>query len=57
MTKQIIAALLTAIPYAVTSQVVIDIDADRRGPMISPTHYGIFMRTSTMPLTEGCMRS
>lgn len=27
---------------AVQAQVVVDIDANRRGPMVSPTHYGIF---------------
>ncbi|MDE6650719.1 MAG: carbohydrate binding domain-containing protein, partial [Muribaculaceae bacterium] len=41
-TKQILALSLLAISQAANAQVVINIDANRRGPMVSPTHYGIF---------------
>ena len=41
-TNQILAGLLLALPSALNAQVVIDIDASQRGPLISPTHYGIF---------------
>ncbi len=41
-TKQILTASLLAIAHAMSAQVVIDIDASQRGPMVSPTHYGIF---------------
>lgn len=40
--KQILAVSLMAAAQTLTAQVVIDIDANQRGPMISPTHYGIF---------------
>ncbi len=40
--KQILAVMLLATVNAVNAQVVINIDAAHRGPMISPTHYGIF---------------
>ena len=36
MTACVLAAMATH------AQVVIDIDANQRGPKISPTHYGIF---------------
>ncbi|MDE6553359.1 MAG: carbohydrate binding domain-containing protein [Muribaculaceae bacterium] len=39
---QILALSLSAIAQTLDAQVVINIDANRRGPMISPTHYGIF---------------
>ena len=35
-------ALLAAAVLPMQAQVTIDIDAQQRGPMISPTHYGIF---------------
>lgn len=41
-TRKILAALLVSLPNAMSGQVVIDIDAAKRGPAISPTHYGIF---------------
>lgn len=34
--------LLLAVHSPLNAQVVIDIDASQRGPMVSPTHYGIF---------------
>ena len=40
--RHLIAASLILMPFAVEAQVVINIDAAKRGPMISPTHYGIF---------------
>lgn len=40
--KQILVATLMAATHAMNAQVVINIDATQRGPMISPTHYGIF---------------
>lgn len=40
--KQILALSLMAATQAINAQVVINIDADQRGPMVSPTHYGIF---------------
>ena len=39
---QIFALSLLAIAKTTDAQVVINIDANQRGPMISPTHYGIF---------------
>lgn len=33
---------MATLPSAVNAQVVINIDANQRGPMVSPTHYGIF---------------
>lgn len=41
-TPQILAALLIAGLPSISAQVVIDIDAAQRGPIVSPTHYGIF---------------
>ena len=41
-TKQFLALSVLAMTQAVNAQVVIDIDANQRGPMISPIHYGIF---------------
>ncbi len=40
--KHALALTLMAVGQAVNAQVVINIDASQRGPMISPTHYGIF---------------
>ena len=40
--KKQFAMLLLAAPALTQAQVVIDIDANQRGPEISPTHYGIF---------------
>lgn len=41
--KHLLAASLMAMsPAAINAQVVINIDAAQRGPMVSPTHYGIF---------------
>ncbi len=40
--KQILATALLAVTHAINAQVVINIDAAQRGPMVSPTHYGIF---------------
>lgn len=40
--KQILAVTLIAVTHAMNAQVVINIDANHRGPMVSPTHYGIF---------------
>lgn len=40
--RQILAAALLCMAYAINGQVVINIDANQRGPMVSPTHYGIF---------------
>lgn len=40
--NQFLAGLLFALPSALNAQVVIDIDATQRGPLVSPTHYGIF---------------
>ncbi len=40
--KQLLAMSMIALPYTINAQVVINIDADKRGPMVSPTHYGIF---------------
>ncbi|MDE7347052.1 MAG: carbohydrate binding domain-containing protein [Muribaculaceae bacterium] len=40
--RQIFAISLLAMTQAVGAQVVINIDANQRGPMVSPTHYGIF---------------
>ncbi|MDE6003650.1 MAG: carbohydrate binding domain-containing protein, partial [Prevotella sp.] len=40
--KHILAGLLMASSQAVNAQVIINIDANQRGPMVSPTHYGIF---------------
>lgn len=40
--KGIVAGALMALPCVVNAQVVIEIDAADRGPMVSPTHYGIF---------------
>lgn len=40
--KQIMAVALTTLSSTLNAQVVINIDAARRGPEISPTHYGIF---------------
>lgn len=40
--RHFLALSLLAMAQAVSAQVVIDIDANQRGPMVSPTHYGIF---------------
>ncbi len=40
--KTILASALFATAYAANAQVTINIDANERGPMVSPTHYGIF---------------
>lgn len=40
--KQILLLALLAMVTAMNAQVIIDIDANKRGPMISPVHYGIF---------------
>ena len=40
--NQIFAISLLAMTQTLGAQVVINIDADKRGPLISPTHYGIF---------------
>lgn len=40
--KTILASALFATTYAANAQVTININAADRGPMISPTHYGIF---------------
>ena len=43
MKNLILSLTLTAIAVTnVQAQVTIDIDAQQRGPKISPTHYGIF---------------
>ncbi|MBR1933123.1 MAG: arabinosidase [Prevotella sp.] len=42
MKKLLSASLLLASTLAAQAQVSIDIDAQNRGPKISPTHYGIF---------------
>lgn len=39
---QILVLSLFAIAETMDAQVVINIDTNQRGPMISPTHYGIF---------------
>jgi len=41
-TKMFLLLTALATTTAVQSQVTIDIDANQRGPKISPTHYGIF---------------
>lgn len=40
--KHFLAFSVIAASLAVQAQVVVDIDANSRGPMVSPTHYGIF---------------
>ena len=40
--RKILAVTLMAATHAMNAQVVINIDAAQRGPMVSPTHYGIF---------------
>ncbi len=41
--KEILAiSLVAATGQGLSAQVTVNIDAARRGPMISPTHYGIF---------------
>ena len=40
--RMIVAAAMIAGCGAVNAQVVVNVDANQRGPMISPTHYGIF---------------
>ena len=40
--KQILSLSLLGLSLTAGAQVVIDIDASQRGPMVSPTHYGIF---------------
>lgn len=40
--KGIVAGALIVLPCVANAQVVIEIDAADRGPMVSPTHYGIF---------------
>ncbi len=40
--NQIIAGVMLIMANTVSAQVVINIDADKRGPMVGPTHYGIF---------------
>lgn len=40
--RQIIATSLLIVTNMLHAQVVINIDASQRGPMISPIHYGIF---------------
>ena len=42
MNKKLFLSLMLAVATAASAQVTIDIDANQRGPMISPTHYGIF---------------
>ena len=42
MKRLLSTSLLVAAAIATQAQVSIDIDAQNRGPMISPTHYGIF---------------
>ena len=42
MKKAILLTTLLAVTAATQAQVTIDIDANERGPKISPTHYGIF---------------
>ena len=41
-TRTLSLPLFAAAALTVSAQVTIDIDANQRGPMISPTHYGIF---------------
>ncbi|MDE5871355.1 MAG: carbohydrate binding domain-containing protein [Muribaculaceae bacterium] len=38
----ILSIAFLAMTQALNAQVVINIDANQRGPMVSPTHYGIF---------------
>ena len=40
--RTIIASAMLAGCCMVNAQVVVNVDANQRGPMISPTHYGIF---------------
>ncbi|MDE6549619.1 MAG: carbohydrate binding domain-containing protein [Muribaculaceae bacterium] len=40
--RQILAFSLFTLAQTMAAQVVINIDANQRGPMISPVHYGIF---------------
>ena len=40
--KKNLAIMLAVVANVANAQVVIDIDAAQRGPMVSPTHYGIF---------------
>ncbi len=40
--KQFLAGLLMVSSQVINAQVIINIDANQRGPMVSPTHYGIF---------------
>ncbi len=40
--RQIFAFTLLSMVQAASAQVIINIDANQRGPMVSPTHYGIF---------------
>ena len=42
MKKSLFLTSLLAAATAMQAQVVLDIDANNRGPKISPTHYGIF---------------
>ena len=42
MNKELTLSLMLTMATAATAQVTIDIDANQRGPKISPTHYGIF---------------
>ena len=40
--RKLLTSMMAAFAVAAQAQVVIDIDANQRGPKISPTHYGIF---------------
>ena len=40
--KNLLLAVTVATALTASAQVTIDIDANQRGPLISPTHYGIF---------------
>lgn len=40
--QKLFALSLLAIAQTMGAQVIINIDANQRGPMVSPTHYGIF---------------
>ncbi len=40
--RQFLGVSLLALTQTINAQVVINVDASRRGPEVSPTHYGIF---------------
>lgn len=40
--REYLSLALLAMTQALNAQVVINIDANQRGPLVSPTHYGIF---------------